>query len=254
MFETAASPVPPMAHRDLKDPLYAQFARIGHAVSTPKRIELLDLLGQGEKTVETLAEQSDTPVKNTSAHLRVLRQARLVETRRAGAHVHYRLADDDVLRFLRCLQTLGRGRLAEVEQVTTAYLTGRDALEPVTLKELRRLMRDDEVTVLDVRPREEYEAGHIPGALSVPVAELGRRLRDIPKGREVVAYCRGPYCVYSLEAVTLLRRRGYRARRADEGFPDWRAEGLPIASGGEETRAPSPARRARASRTPARTP
>ena len=157
-----------MAHRDFKDPLYAQFARIGHAVSAPKRIELLDLLSQGEKTVEQLATQSDTPVKNTSAHLRALRQARLVETRRAGPHVHYRLADDDVFRFLRCLQTLGRSRLAEVEQVTAAFLTSRDELEPVTSRELRRLMRDGEVTVLDVRPREEYEAGHITNAISVP--------------------------------------------------------------------------------------
>ena len=234
-----------MAHRDFKDPLYAQFARIGHAVSAPKRIELLDLLSQGEKTVEQLAAQSDTPLKNTSAHLRALRQARLVETRRAGAHVHYRLADDDVFHFLRCLQTLGRRRLAEVEQVTTAFLTGRDELEPVTSKELRRLMRGGEVTVLDVRPRDEYEAGHVAGALSVPVAELAHRLRELPKSREVIAYCRGPYCVYSLEAVTLLRKRGYEARRAEEGFPDWRAEGLPVASGSEAVAAGQAATRAR---------
>lgn len=220
-----------MAHRDFKDPLYAQFARIGHAVSAPKRIELLDLLSQGEKTVEQLAAQSDTPVKNTSAHLRALRQARLVETRRAGAHVHYRLAGDDVFRFLRELQALARGRLAEVEQVATLYLDGRDELEPVTLAELRRRLRAGDVTVIDVRPDEEYRAGHIPGALSIPVAQLKRRLADVPKKREVVAYCRGPYCVYSVEAVELLRKHGYRARRAGEGFPDWRASGLPVAAG-----------------------
>jgi len=221
-----------MAHRDFKDPLYAQFARIGHAVSAPKRIELLDLLSQGEKTVEQLAEQSDTPVKNTSAHLRALRQARLVETRRAGAHVHYRLADDDVFHFLRDLQALARGRLAEVEQVATLYIDGRDELEPVTLAELRRRIRAGDVTVIDVRPEEEYRAGHIPGALSVPVAQLKRRLAEIPKKREVVAYCRGPYCVYSVEAVAVLRKHGYRARRADQGLPDWRASGLPVAAGG----------------------
>jgi rhodanese-related sulfurtransferase/DNA-binding transcriptional ArsR family regulator len=220
-----------MAHRELKDALYSQFARVGHAVASPKRIEVLDLLSQGEKTVEQLAEQSAMPVKNTSAHLRVLRQARLVETRRQGTYVFYRLADDDVFRFLRELQALGRSRLAEVEQVASLYLDGRDELEPVTLGELRRRLRDGDVTVVDVRPEEEYRAGHIPGALSIPVAEMRRRLAEIPKRREVVAYCRGQYCVYSVEAVALLRKHGYRARRAREGLPDWRASGLPVVAG-----------------------
>ncbi|HEX5436112.1 MAG TPA: metalloregulator ArsR/SmtB family transcription factor [Gemmatimonadaceae bacterium] len=220
-----------VSHRDFKEPLYAQFARIGHAVSAPKRLELLGLLAQGEKTVETLAEQSATQVKNTSAHLRVLRQARLVETRRERSHVYYRLAGDEVLHFLRSLQALGRSRLAEVEQVAALYIDRRDELEPVNLAELRRLSRDGAVTVIDVRPREEYEAGHIPGALSVPVAELHRHLGEIPKRREVVAYCRGPYCVYSVEAVELLRKHGYRARRAADGLPDWRAAGWPIVRG-----------------------
>jgi rhodanese-related sulfurtransferase len=215
-------------HREFKDALYAQFARIGHALASPKRIELLDLLGQGEKTVEALAEHIATPVKNTSAHLRVLRQARLVETRRDGTYVYYRLADDDVFRLLRSLETLGHNRLADVQQVVQAYLDGRDALEPVTFQELRRLMREDDVTVVDVRPAEEYEAGHIPGALSVPVSDLKRRLRELPKSREVIAYCRGRYCVYSLDAVTVLRKHGYHARRAHEGWPDWRAAGLPV--------------------------
>jgi rhodanese-related sulfurtransferase/DNA-binding transcriptional ArsR family regulator len=219
------------AHREFKDALYAQFARIGHALASPKRIELLDLLGQGEKTVEALAEQVAVPVKNTSAHLRVLRQARLVETRRDGTYINYRLAGDDVFRLLRSLETLGHSRLTDVQQVVQSYLDGRDELEPVTLKELRRLIRDDAVTVVDVRPAEEYQAGHIPGALSVPVPELKRRLRELPKGREVIAYCRGQYCVYSLEAVTLLRKQGYRARRAHEGLPDWRAAGLPVEVG-----------------------
>lgn len=220
-----------MGHRDFKDTLYGQFARIGHAVSAPKRLELLDLLSQGEKTVEQLALQSGTAIKNTSAHLRVLRQARLVETRRDGPYVRYRLAGEDVARFTGALQALGRQRLAEVEHVTNLYLTGRDALEPVTLPELRRLLRKGGVTLLDVRPREEYEAGHIPGAVSMPVADLPRRAREVPKSKAVIAYCRGPYCVYSLEAVTLLRRRGYRARRAEEGLPEWRLTGLPVARG-----------------------
>ena len=157
-------------HRAFKDALYAQFARIGHALASPKRIELLDLLGQGEKTVEALAEHVATPVKNTSAHLRVLRQARLVETRRDGTYVYYRLADDDVFRLLRTLETLGHHRLADVQQVVQSYLDGHDALQPVTFQELRRLMREEDVTVVDVRPADEYEAGHIPGALSVPGA------------------------------------------------------------------------------------
>jgi rhodanese-related sulfurtransferase len=220
-----------MAHRDLKDPLYQHFARIGHALGSPHRIELLDLLAQGEKRVELLAEQSAMPVKNASAHLRVLRQARLVETRRQGTFVYYRLAGDDVIELLRSLQAAARQRLAEVEQVTNLYLTQRDELQPVTRQELRRLVRDDVVTVIDARPREEYEAGHIPGALSIPVAELKRRLSEIPSGREVIAYCRGPYCVYSLEAVTLLRRHGYRARRAADGLPEWRTNGLPVETG-----------------------
>ncbi|MDQ4080829.1 MAG: metalloregulator ArsR/SmtB family transcription factor [Gemmatimonadota bacterium] len=220
-----------MTHRELKDPLYAQFARIGHAVSSPKRLELLDLLSQGEKTVETLAEQSSMPLKNTSAHLRVLRQARLVDTRRDATYVYYRLASDDVVRFLNELQALARGRLAEVEQVARLYIDGRDEMEPVSLDELRRRIREGEVTVIDVRPEEEYRSGHIPGALSIPVAQLKRRLSEIPKKREVIAYCRGPYCVYSVDAVAILRKHGYRARRAHEGLPAWRAKSLPVAAG-----------------------
>jgi rhodanese-related sulfurtransferase len=222
-----------MSHREFKDVLYAQFARIGHALSSPKRIELLDLLSQGEKTVEQLADHASTPIKNTSAHLRVLRQARLVETRKNGTHVFYRLADDEVERFLRIFQSLGQKRLAEVEQVTRLFLHSHDELQPVTRAELRRRLRDGSATIIDVRPRQEYEAGHIPGALSMPVAEVKRRWNELPKSREVIAYCRGPYCVYSLDAVTLLRKKGYRARRAEEGLPDWRLAGLPVAAGVE---------------------
>ena len=220
-----------MAHRELKDPLYAQFARIGHALASPVRIELLDLLAQGEKTVEALAEQSAAGIKNASAHLRVLRQARLVETRRDGTYIYYRLADVDVARFVRDLQLLGRRRLAEVEQVARQFIDDRDELEPITQTELRKLVRDGDVTVIDVRPADEYEAGHIPGAVSIPLPELKRRLRELPKRREVIAYCRGPYCVFALEAVTLLRKHGYQARRSEEGLPGWRDAGLPIAVG-----------------------
>jgi len=220
-----------MSHRDFKDTLYAQFARIGHAVSSPKRLEMLDLLSQGEKTVEQLAAQSETPIKNTSAHLRALRQARLVDTRRDGTYVYYRVGDETVIRLLQSLQELGRVRLAEVEQVASLYLESRDEFDAVGLKDLRRLVRAGAVTVIDVRPRDEFEAGHIPGALSLPVPELRKRLGEIPRAREVIAYCRGPYCVYSLEAVTLLRKHGYRARRAEQGLPEWRTEGFDVVAG-----------------------
>lgn len=218
-------------HRPFKDTLYRQFERIGHALASAKRIELLDLLGQGEKTVEALAASTATPVKNTSAHLRVLREARLVETRREGTYIHYRVAGHDVVRLLRTLEAIGHRRLGEVQQVAQLYLDGRDGMSPVSLKELRQLIRDGDVTVIDVRPADEFAAGHVPDAISVPVPELRRRLREIPKGREVIAYCRGRYCVYSLEAVMLLRKAGHRARRADEGFPDWKAAGFPVARG-----------------------
>lgn len=224
-------PPRPPADREFKDALYAQFARVGHALASAKRIELLDLLGQGEKTVEVLARQVAMPVKNTSAHLRVLRQSRLVETRRDGTHIYYRLGDDDVLRVLRAVEAVGHGRLADVQRVVSLYVDSRDQFAPVTLAELRRLLRSGDVTVVDVRPVEEFAAGHIPGALSIPVRDLKRRLREIPKSREVIAYCRGQYCVMSLDAVALLRRLGYHARRSHEGMPDWRAAGFPVERG-----------------------
>jgi rhodanese-related sulfurtransferase/DNA-binding transcriptional ArsR family regulator len=216
--------------RRFKDDLYAQFARLGHAVSTPKRIELLDLLSQGEKGVEQLAEQSATPIKNTSAHLRVLRMARLVETRREGQRVWYRLADEAVATFLASLQALGRQRYAEVREMANAYLERHDTLEPIPPDELRRRLASGDVTLIDVRPADEFAAGHIPGALSVPVAELGDRLRELPRRKEVVAYCRGAYCVYAVEAIQTLRDRGYRARRFTGGVTAWRARGFRVAT------------------------
>jgi rhodanese-related sulfurtransferase len=222
-----------MAHRQLKDPLYAEFARIGHAVASPVRIELLDLLAQGEKTVEMLAEQASTNIKNTSAHLRVLRHARLVDTRRNGTYVYYRLADNEVGQFVRDLQRLSRRRLAEVQHVARQFLDDCDDLAPVTLAELKRLVRDGGVTVIDVRPRDEYASGHIPGALSIPLTELKRRMRELPKRPEIIAYCRGPYCVFALEAVTMLRRGGFRARRSEDGWPAWRDAGRRVGARAE---------------------
>jgi rhodanese-related sulfurtransferase/DNA-binding transcriptional ArsR family regulator len=215
-------------YREFKDSLYAQFARLGHALSTPRRLELLDLLSQGEKTVEQLAEQSATPLKNTSAHLRVLRQARLVETRRDGQRIWYRLADEGVGGFLLVLQELGRRRYGEVREVVESYLERRDTLEPIPTPELRRRLAAGDVTLIDVRPADEFAAAHIPGALSIPVTELPTRAKELSKRKEIVAYCRGPYCVMASTAVDLLRRRGYRARRFVESVPAWRARGYPV--------------------------
>jgi rhodanese-related sulfurtransferase len=210
-------------HRRFKDSVYEQFSRIGKAVSAPKRLELLDLLCQGPRTVEALAEQAAISVANASQHLRVLRAARLVDAEKKGLFVEYRLADEQVCRFFVALRGLAEARLAEVEQVATDYFEKRGALEAIEGQELLRRVRSGEVTVLDVRPHEEYRAGHIPGALSIPVGELKARLSELPKDREVVAYCRGPYCVMAVEAVEVLRKKGFVAHRMEQGVVDWRA-------------------------------
>ncbi|MBK6465274.1 MAG: metalloregulator ArsR/SmtB family transcription factor [Myxococcales bacterium] len=212
--------------RRFKDAIYEQFARLGKAVSAPKRIELLDLLCQGPRTVEALASHAGISVANASQHLQVLRAARLVDAEKKGLYVEYRLADDEVCTFFFSLRSLAESRLAEVEQVTRDYFDARGAMEAVEGEELLRRVRSGEVTVLDVRPPEEYRAGHIPGALSIPVAELADRVRELPKGREVVAYCRGPYCVMAVEAVELLRKKGFKAHRMEQGVVDWRARGF----------------------------
>ena len=215
-------------HRRFKDAIYEQLARIGKAAAAPKRLELLDLLCQGPRTVEALAEQAGISVANASQHLQVLRGARLVETEKKGLYVEYRLADAEVGRFFVALRGLAEARLAEVEQVTRAYFEARGGMEAVEGGELLRRVRAGEVTVLDVRPVEEYRAGHIPGALSIPVGELRSRLDELPRNREVVAYCRGPYCVMAVEAVELLRKKGFKAHRMEHGVADWRARGWRI--------------------------
>jgi rhodanese-related sulfurtransferase len=211
--------------RRFKDSIYEQFARLGKAISAPKRLELLDLLCQGPRTVEALAEQAGISVANASQHLQVLRAARLVETEKKGLYVEYRLADDEVCTFFFALRRLAELRLAEVEQVAREYFEERGAMEAVESEELLHRVRNGEVTVLDVRPPEEYRAGHIPGALSIPIGELKARLKELPKDREVVAYCRGPYCVMAVEAVGLLRKKGFSAHRLEQGVIDWRARG-----------------------------
>lgn len=220
-------------NRAFKDAIYEQFSRIGKAVSSPKRLELLDLLCQSPRSVEVLAGESGLTVANASQHLQVLRTARLVEAEKEGLYVVYRLADQAVCEFFRAMRVLAESRLAEVEQIKHRFLEGRDGMEPVDGKALLELVRKGEVTVLDVRPAEEYNAGHIPGAISIPLKELQLRLSGLPHDQEIVAYCRGPYCVLSIQAVEMLRARGFNAVRIDEGIQDFRAMGFPIAVGRE---------------------
>ncbi len=220
----------PTPQRRFKDAMYEQLARLGKATSAPKRLELLDLLCQGPRTVEALADQAALSVANASRHLQVLRAARLVEAEKKGLYVEYRLADDEVARFFVALRGLAEARLAEVTQVTRAFFEARGELEGVAGDELLRRVKAGDVTVLDVRPVEEYRAGHLPGALSIPVGELKARLDELPRRRDVVAYCRGPYCVMAVEAVELLRAQGYRAHRMEHGVADWRARGWRVAT------------------------
>jgi rhodanese-related sulfurtransferase len=211
--------------------VYEQFARVGKAVASPRRLELLDLLCQGPRTVDELAKQAGQTLPNTSHHLQVLRAARLVEAERQGLFVTYRLADEKVCTFFGALRGLAESRLAEVEQVRREFLESRGAMEPIQRAELLDRVSRGEVTVLDVRPREEYLAGHIPGAVSVPLEELGGYLDQLPRDREVVAYCRGPYCVLALDAVDMLTDHGLRATRLEDSVADWRAAGFEIEIG-----------------------
>jgi rhodanese-related sulfurtransferase len=215
----------------LKNAVYEQIARIGRAASSPARLELLELLAQGPRAVEALARQTHQSIATTSHHLQVLRRARLVDAEKAGLYVTYRLADRQVDAFLLDLRRLAESRLAEIQQITRKFLESRTGLEPVDNDELARRVRGGDVTVIDVRPPEEYVAAHIPGAISLPLTDLPARLDELPKRREVVAYCRGPYCVMALDAVDLLRRKGFRATRMEHGVAEWRARGWRVVSG-----------------------
>ena len=213
--------------------LFEHFARVGKAVGSRPRLFLLDLMAQGEKTVEMLARQTGLTVGNTSAHLKGLRQVSLVSSRKEGAHVYYRLASQDVHDFVRSLQTLARGQLAEAREIFDDYFHDPDVLDPVYSNDLLDGLRAGEVTVLDVRPPDEYAAAHIPGSISMPVGEIERRLDELPSGGEIVVYCRGPYCIYAVRAVEVLQRLGFRARRLEDGIPDWTLRGLPVAVGAD---------------------
>jgi rhodanese-related sulfurtransferase/DNA-binding transcriptional ArsR family regulator len=218
------------AHRAFKDRLYGQLARIGKAVANPHRLELLELLAQSERTVEALASESAMSIANASQHLQSLREAGLVETRKAGPYVHYRLADPAVFELARALRIVAERRLADVERIVRDHFGDRSDPEPVDMDELLTRARAGDVVIVDTRPTIEYDAGHIAGAISIPVGELKKRLGELPKRKEYVAYCRGPYCVYADRAVEMLRASGRKARRLTEGFPEWRAAGHPVAS------------------------
>src|SRR5712691_5327116 len=219
------------AHRQFKDRLYGQFARIGKALSNPHRVEILELLAQSDRTVDSLATEIGLSLANTSQHLQALRQAALVESRKDGLFVSYRLAGPEVFELPKVLRTVAEERLAEFERLVREHFGNRDDAEAVPMAELLKRARSKQVVILDTRPASEYVAGHIRGAISVPVDELEQRIEHLAKGKEYVAYCRGPYCVYADRAVELLKANGRRARRLLDGFPEWRAAGFPVASG-----------------------
>jgi len=216
-----------MSSTGFKQQLFAQFARVGKALSNGNRLELLEFIAQGERSVEELARVSGLTVANTSQHLQQLRQAGLVECRKEGLKVYYRISDNDVIALFSALRGVAERHLGEVEQLVQTYLTTKDTLEPVAHLELLERVRDGLVTVLDVRPREEYAAGHVAGALNIPLSELEEHLDELEPGHEVVAYCRGPHCILAFEAVARLRERGFSARRLEDGYPEWQAGGMP---------------------------
>lgn len=214
-----------------KHAIYESLAEVAQAFGHAHRLELLEHLAQGMRSVEELSVRAHLTFANTSRHLQILRRARLVETERRGKHVLYRLAGDtEVVTLIKALGRVGERNVAEIGRVVTDYFQTRDALEPVSRDDLVARLHDDLVTVLDVRPEDEFALGHLPAALNIPLAELERRLGELPKSREVIAYCRGPYCVLSFEAVAALRVRGYRVRRLEDGYPEWKAAGLPVES------------------------
>ena len=214
--------------------LFEQFAQVAKALSHAHKLELLELLAQGERSVESLANVAGYTVANTSRHLQQLRRAGLVSSRKEGLYVFYRVAGNDVIDLLRSLRRTGQRHISDVNDVVIGYFNDRDSLEAVSREELLKRSKDGLVTVLDVRPSEEYAVGHIPGALNVPLDEIEQRLANLPRGQEIIAYCRGEYCVLAFEAVAALRKKGFTARRLEEGYPEWKAAGLPVEGSSDE--------------------
>ena len=214
--------------RAFKTELLSQIARVGKALGSGNRLELLDFLAQGERSVEDLAGMTGLSVAKASPHLRLLRNAGLVAARKAGQFVFYRVSCDAVLKLIAAQRAVAEENVAEVEKLVGEYLSHRDTLEPVPFGEMITRQREGLITVLDVRPREEYDQGHLPGAVNLPLPDIARRLNELPAKREIVAYCRGPYCLLSFDAVELLRRHGRDARRMQDGYPEWKSAGLPV--------------------------
>lgn len=221
------------AKREFKDQLFEQFARIGKSLSNGRRLEILELLAQGPRTVEDLSRETGLSFANTSQHLQVLRRSNLVTVKREGLYANYKLASDDVLQMCISMRRLAEKHLSDVQRLVETYRSSRATLEPLSCQGLLRKLKEKNVYVLDVRSSEEYEAGHIAGARSIPLAQLRKRLKEIPRKQEIVAYCRGPYCVLADEAVSFLVSRGYPAVRLKEGFPEWKSEMLAVAVGRE---------------------
>jgi len=218
-----------MGKRHFKEALYGSIALMTKALSNPHRLEIIDLLAQGEKTVEAVALEIGASIANASQHLQVLKQARLVSTRRQGHHIFYSLSNNEVFSAWYALRTLSIGQMPQVQQIINDFRSGRDSLEAITIEALQHRLNSDEVLLLDVRPAEEYRQGHIPKAVSVPVDQWDLLLDSFPQHKQIVAYCRGPFCVFADEAVARLKSKGYRAIRLEEGFPDWKSRGLPVA-------------------------
>lgn len=220
-----------MSSQSPKQALFAQFAAVAKTLAHAHRLELLEQLAQGERSVEVLANRTGLTVANASQHLQHLRRAGLAGSRRDGKFVYYRLADDAVLDVIAGLRRVAERNLGEVERLVRGYFQKRDDLEPVSRKDLLRRLRQGAITVLDVRPEDEFALGHVPGAVNIPLRALKARLSEFDPAQEIIAYCRGPYCVLSYEAVAALRAKGFKARRLEDGLPEWRAAGLPVATG-----------------------
>ena len=219
-----------MSSSEFKKQLFEQFARVGKVLGSAHRLELLELLAQGERPVEDLARLTKLPVANVSQHLQQLRRAALVSTRKEGLYVHYSLASPAVSALLIAVQTIAESHLSDVDKLVRTYLSSKDELEPVSRRELLARARDGRVTVLDVRPAEEYAAGHVAGAINVELKDLAKHLHEFKRNREIVAYCRGPFCILAFEAVAQLRAKGFKARRLEGGFPEWKNAELPVAA------------------------